>query len=288
MALDEAVTAAGPLSAAQLTAEINEELTELYRRSVARVTGLAGTNDLTGTVTPARPVLLDGMGFMADIANANTGAMTFNGIPLVNHTGAALAEGQVTAGMRITFSYHQASNAFRIITRLAAGKPPVVRIYTAGATWAKPSGLSHAEVTVIGGGGGGEGGSTSSSHAGGDGGAGGTSSFGAHLSATGGAGGAATAGLDGQGSSGDLNYKGNQGALYGAAGEGGAGTSSNLNGSNGGAGGSSRKLIAAAALGATETVTVGAGGTGGNKTASPANNGAAGAGGLVMVTEHFA
>ena len=153
-----------------------------------------------------------------------------------------------------------------------------VTAFTSSGTWTKQADVGSVLVQVVGGGG-----SGSSS-----GGAGGTSSFGSHCSATGGAkapgvntvsvtGGVGSGGV---GSGGDINLRGGNGGFstggssYFGGGSGGAAPSNTGGGGGtgwtsaptnatygGGAGGFSQKLIQAADLSATETVTIGAGGT---------------------------
>lgn len=76
---------------------------------------------------------------------------------------------------------------------------------------------------------------------------------------------------------------GGNGALYGSGGRGGA--YSTFRGKGGASGIYSKKLVAAASCGTTETVTIGAGGAGGNN--SGFGDGQAGAAGIVIVTEYY-
>ena len=156
--LNQTVPTVGPLTAAQLTDEINTELVELYKRSFAKVGGAAGTNAYTGSIPLNRP-LEDANGFIFVVPNANTGPCTFNGLPLVTNQGAALQAGQLSTGMVIAFIYNQPSNDYRVLTPLFAGTAPIVRVYSSPGTfiWTKPSGLVAilVEQQAPGGGGGG-------------------------------------------------------------------------------------------------------------------------------------
>jgi len=181
-----------------------------------------------------------------------------------------------------------------------------VRTYTTGATWTKPANLARIEVRVFGGGGGGAG--AVQGAAAGNGGNGATSTFtynsgASSITATGGTGSSvASGGAGGSGSGGDTNTTGSAGTagVSGTAGNGGnteygiGGGSSNGGGGNdfgaggaggpanagtagggGGGGGQALKVILAAQLGATETVTIGGGGGGGggSKTGTAGTNG---------------
>jgi hypothetical protein len=151
--LNQAVPAVGPLTAAQLTAEINIELAELYKRSFATVGSAAGTNAYTGGIPLNRPLENDN-GFILVVPNGNTGPCTFNGKPLVSNEGTALQSGQLSTGMVIAFVYKLATDDHRILTPLSGGAVPIVRTYITSATWTKPSGLRAVKVRVQAGGGG--------------------------------------------------------------------------------------------------------------------------------------
>jgi hypothetical protein len=174
-------------------------------------------------------------------------------------------------------------------------------------TWTKPTGLKYVTVELVGGGQ--AGGAVDDSNGGR---AGGTSSFGSHLSATGGQ----ANGTGGVGSNGDINVSGKNcndfgygdgirngfdgadsyfapggvgvghetvggAGVYGSGGAGhGTRSSGDAAGAGGAAGGYSRKLIATASLGATESVVVGDAGI-------PVGEAGAGGGGLVIVTEYY-
>ena len=298
-----------PLTAELLTASINEVVGELFRRSFAEVQNPLGTNNYTGAVALDRP-LEDGNGFAMLVPNTNTGACTFNQKPLVSATGADLQGGNLLADSMVLFRYHFDDDHYRVVTPLAGGAVPIVRVYTAASsTWTKPAGLRHVRVRVQGGGGGG-GGS-------GNGTPGGASSFGAFVSAQGGGGGGfnntvatatggdvnipgqaggagylittATArgvsgagassmmGIGGPSVSGTSSTTGLPGTGFGSGGGGGA------SGSGGNAGGGSgayaERLIAPTDLPTTVTVTVGAAGGSGS--------GGAGGPGVVIVEEYY-
>jgi len=174
-----------------------------------------------------------------------------------------------------------------------------VQIFTESGTWNKSSEkIKKVLVEIYGGGGGGASGS-------GDGQDGGTSSFGSHCSATGGGGGDhyGAGGNGGEGTNGDINLTGGDGASestdahggicpYGSVGgiggirgengrgygSGGGGNTSG-EGGGGGASGYARKLIDVSEI-SSETVTVGSGGKGSG------DNAGDGAPGLVIVWEY--
>jgi hypothetical protein len=239
--LDQAVPTTGPLTAAQLTAEINAELSELFRRSFVKVTGAAGTNNYTATIPLNRP-LEDGNGFIMEVPNSNTGASNFNGKPLVTSEAAVLQSGQLSTGQTILFTYDQSSDHYRLVAvnSTGAGSSPVVTVYTNSTTWTKPAGLRYVRARVQAGGGGGDsntgtpggggsygeriiaasligasvsvtvgGGGAGGIYPGGSGGNGGGSSFGSFVSTNGGTGGFTGGGTGGAaGSGGDLNLPG--------------------------------------------------------------------------------
>lgn len=286
MPLDQMVATAGPLTAAQLTAEINEELLELYKRSATKVLTLVGTNTLTGSTLPARPIPKEGMGYLFQFTGGNTGPATYNGLPLLDAFGGALQSGQLVAG---AFAYAVAVGsptvtAFHILTPLAAGRAPILRIYTGNATWTKPAGLSHVVVKLVSGGGAGEKGGGPPGNPGVDGSSGGTSAFGAHLSCVGGQGGSTgSTPSTAVGTGGDINNPGSFVIGAGSGGDGGdAGGGSP--GKRGSDGGQSEKMISNAVLGATEVVSVGAGGLPGFY---GSQQGSPGEPGIVYVYEYY-
>lgn len=176
----------------------------------------------------------------------------------------------------------------------AGGGGRIFRVYSASATWTKPTGLSAIRVWVTGGGGAAGGAFNAGS--------GGTSSFGAHCSATGGQGGRWSSpnyAVGGVGVGGDINIYGqytkdeNGGASFWGHGTlnlnntprtpttYGEGASTAVNFFGGAGGGTSIKLIDEASLTATEVVTVGPAGSGGGSGAT------AGAPGVVMLEEFY-
>lgn len=292
--LNQTVPAAGPLTAAQLTDEINTELLELYKRSFPVVGSPAGTNTYTGSV-PLSRVLSDGNGFIFQVPNTNTAACTFNGRPLVTSEGTALQPAQLAAGQIIVFVYVALSNHYRIISPLSAGTVPVVRVITSSSTWTKPAGLRYIKVKVQGPGGNGNQGSSTVGGTGGQSGAyaekliaaaalsatvavtvsavgsGTATSFG-----TVSAGAALTSTLTAAtASGGDINISGSAGGLGTSAG-GGAGATCPLG--SGGLGGTTSSGRNAGGYG-------GGGGGGGVATGGPA--GGAGAPGCVIVEEYY-
>jgi hypothetical protein len=321
--LNQAVPAVGPLTAAQLTAEINTELAELYKRSFATVGSAAGTNAYTGGIPLNRPLENDN-GFIMVVPNGNTGPCEFNGKPLVSNEGTALQSGQLSTGMVIAFVYKLATDDYRILTPLSGGAAPIVRTYVANATWTKPAGLRYISVQVQAGGGGGGAGTADNQGSGGGsggfgkriiaatllpssvsvavgtGGGGGSgngssgngSSFGAFVITNGGAGGlqgntlGVLGGLGGAvGSGGDLNLPGQPGGNGQSDSVTGVVVSSGFGGSSpiGGAGGR------AVNSGLTSTPTAGTngGGGGGGGGAGGGAGGAAGGNGIVIVEEYY-
>lgn len=153
--LDQAIPAVGPQTAAQWADEINTELAELYKRSLAVVGLPAGTNNYTGSIPLNRPIE-DGNGLIFRVPNSNTGPCDLNGISMVTPTGAALQTGQLLTGMEIILIRHQASNTYRVHTPLTGGTAPIMRVYaTPGTfTWSRPNGLRAVKVRVQAAGGG--------------------------------------------------------------------------------------------------------------------------------------
>ena len=149
MSLDQQVPTVGPLNANQLTSLINQELAELYRRSLAVVGSPAGTNNYTGSIPLSRPIE-DGNGLIFRVPNTNTGPCDLNGISIVTPTGAAIQSGQLFAGMEIVMIRNQASNTYRVHTPLTGGSAPILRVYaTPGTfTWTRPAGLRAVKVRV--------------------------------------------------------------------------------------------------------------------------------------------
>ena len=313
--LDQKIPNVGPLNMFEASDEINTELDELFKRSLAVIGTPAGTNSYTGSI-PLDREIEDGNGFILRVPNANTGACSLNGIPMVSPTGAALQAGQLTTGMEIVMIRHASSNTLRIHTPLSGATAPIVRVYSnPGAfTWTRTAGLRavRARVQAAGGGGGSVNGSgggggeyremmipfnslpstvtvTVGSGGGGgvggggpaaDGSPGGASSFGSFATASGGSGGGSGAGAGGDGgaggSGGDIAIPGKKGGPTLA------GTGSNLTGDGGdspfgGAGGRGRT----AGSGVGRAGDFGGGGGGGS------TSGGAGGNGIVIVEEIY-
>lgn len=225
--LDQVVPSVGPLTAADLTAEINVELAELFRRSFVKVTGAAGTNNYTAAIPLNRP-LEDGNGFIMEVPNSNTGPCNFNGKPLVTSEAAALQSGQLSTGQTILFTYDQSSDHYRLVAvnSTGAGSAPIVTVYTNSTTWTKPAGLRYVRVKVQAGGGGG-------ASSGGGGGGGG---FGERIVAASLLGSSVSVTVGGGGG----------GGLNSAGGNGGASSFGSLITTNGGSGGSISSTVYAA------------------------------------------
>jgi hypothetical protein len=318
--LDQAVPPAGPLTAAQLTDEINTELAELFRRSFVKVTGAAGTNNYTAAIPLNRP-LQDGNGFIMEVPNSNTGASNFNGKPLVTAEAAALQSGQLVTGQTILFTYDQSSDHYRLVAvnSTGAGSAPIVTVYTNSATWTKPAGLRYVRVRVQAGGGGG-GGVTTGSTVGQGGGAGSygeriiaATAIGATVNVTVGGGGAGGAVGTNPGANGGAssfgafvttnggNGGGTSGGDPGDAVAAGSGGDLNIGGQSGraglgvgaGSGGDSMlgrggTTILPGRRDGAPGIGYGAGGSGGFGTGAGGSLGGAGASGVVVVEEYYA
>lgn len=296
--LDQVVPGTGPLTATQLTDEINTELAELYKRSAAKVGTPAGTNTYTGSI-PLSRTLADNNLFLFLVPNTNTSSCTFNGKALKDSTGAALQAGQLQAGQLILFEREAATDDYRILSPLAGGTVPIVRVYTAASTtWTKPAGLRYVKVTVQAPGGNGTNASGGTPGSGGAAGghstkviaagslgstetvtipavgSGNNASFGSHISAPGGGNGSGSAPAAPTG--GDINIAGQRGKVpdTNTVGIGGDGGSSPLGfGGRGTASGAG-----------TAGTGYGSGGGGGGP---PSSSGGAGAGGVVIVEEFY-
>jgi hypothetical protein len=281
----------------------------------ALATGTA--NALVITTAPSNPTAyVSGQRVLVKTASTNTGSTTINwgglGVKTIRKwsSGALidLTGGELISGMIVTLDYD--GTYFVLISASGGGIIVSRQVFTASGTWTKPAGLLYAEIEVIGGGGGGGGTSGSTTAT-----AGGTSSFGSLCSATGGGFGGSyhlaqptintfkAGGGGGSGSGGDINATGQSGTRayqadltalvggdggtsylgvnYGGGGVG--GVSGSVAGAGGGAGGYSRKLVANASLGGTETVTVGGAGSAGT---GGSNRGTAGTAGIIIVTEY--
>lgn len=189
------------------------------------------------------------------------------------------------------FTTDMITNATVTASNFASGVVPVmgkllrIRAYTATGSLKKSPDMTAVLVHVVGGGG-----ATSSTNASN----GGTSSFGSHCSASGGAkavnNAANVRSLGGFGTNGNINLSGGLGdrphlnpsskggvSMFGTFGKGGEDIQGN---GGGGAGGYCMKLILAADIEDTVTITVGSGGT------NLSGNGTNGKGGIVIVYEY--
>lgn len=260
---DDAITSAKIGAGAVLAAALG---TDIIRSVHIDPTDIANIRSELGLGTAA---LLNSSGF-GDLHALDEVSLTelANGtaLRLLGYvTGGAPAEIQLGTNLTLDGSTLNASGGGSFIG---------VQEFTADGTWTKPANLKFVVAVVVGSGAG-----TPSAD-------GETSSFGAHVSATGGSPSGDFPPLGGQGVGGDENFFGGEpdgtkggdsthgfGTVDGTTaprGYGGGGNSS-------GAGGTARKVIDAADLGATETVTVGQGGNGSN---------ADGADGIVIIYEY--
>ena len=259
--------------------------------------------------------------FKAGTANTTGATLAVNGgtaKAIVKDVSTALATGDILANQIVKVVYDGTN--FQMVSFISgtltsqSQTTPIVRTYlNAGspATWTKPANLKWVIVEVQASGGGGAGGGNATG-AGGNGGTGGDVSFGTHATATGGTGGTynGAGGAGGTAASGDINIIGQKGiqgtsgaganlnmvggaggasGSYGGGGNGGTGFGSGntgISGGGGGGGGYSKKLIATATLGATETVTIGVTGTAGSA-GNSSDAGIAGNIGIVIVTEYY-
>jgi hypothetical protein len=303
-------TSGGRIGQGEYAEAVAEHVRGLWGVSILGITLVSGTDDLVGTVTPAIDgPYTSGMAFWLTPDEDNTGPMTLDlgqgAEDLVGQDGSAFEEGEIVGGTTYLLLYtgteFRVQNAGSASGGSSGSALSLVRtIFTASGSWSKNPNLVFAIVHVVGGGGGAGSGGT---------GLGGTSSFGSHCSATGGSGNhTAIGGTPGVGSGGDINMTGARGIHYGtdAAASGGAapgpfGGKATVNQSTGGqtgnnygggaasdvvstdrfgcGGGYSTKVISAAALADSETVTVGAGGV------STGTGSANGAPGIVVVEE---
>jgi hypothetical protein len=79
MALDRLTPTTGPKTGTAYATEIQEEVTGLWDRAVCTLTGVAGTNTITATLTPALTgSLQNGMPFILKPAATNTSTVTLN------------------------------------------------------------------------------------------------------------------------------------------------------------------------------------------------------------------
>lgn len=300
MAASGSVPASGPRTAAQLAAEINDELALLYGRAPVLLGSVSGTDVIIGSATPAASftAYAAGQTFSFVAAANNTGSVTLNinsigAKNLRTAAGAALVAGQLVEDT--LYVVHVVPIAgpdveFRLIGSgggsASTGTPSVDVVFTgASATFAKADypGAKEFVVWAIGVGGGGGNASTDSGGGGGAGGVArkrfipadlaasitvtvnGTASTFAHTTAVvgnaGSAGSSPSGGAGGTATGGDFN-------ITGAAGTAGADVAGDTGtGGSGGVGGSTWKGW-------------GIGGGGGRGSISPtaAQNGSAGVG----------
>jgi hypothetical protein len=92
------------------TASIATNLTSIQNGNVFLLTGVAGTNTITATITPAITAYVTGQTFRFVAAGANTGAVTINinglGAKAVTKSGAtALTGGDIPAGAAVQIFY---------------------------------------------------------------------------------------------------------------------------------------------------------------------------------------
>lgn len=104
----------------------NQEFNKLYQGNILVINSLAGTDDLTGSTTPAATSLTDGEMRQFTAAATNTTVMRYNdnGLGLISiksAAGTALGAGDVVSGTTYMMRYYSANNEWRILTNLGAG-----------------------------------------------------------------------------------------------------------------------------------------------------------------------
>lgn len=322
MALDRLIVQTGTGPA--VSSSIQEEVTELWNRSICTLTDIGGTGDaITADLEPALTSgLVDGMAFWLTPTANNTGAATIaiNGasaIDIVDVDGNPLISGGLVSGRRYLLAAD--GSDLRVISGGGSSGSSLRTIYTANDTWIKPDGLVRVTVTVVAGGGagggvtgattygggGGGGGAAETSVAAGDlassvaitvgtggagsananGGNGGSSSFGTHCVASGGTGGLSAA----NGGTGGAAGVGTAGDILKRGGPGASGNGTNLGGQS--ANGSFGALAVAnntTSAGNAALQRSGGGGSGASRFAGSGNlAGGNGANGYVIVEEFY-
>jgi len=97
----------GPRTGNDYLDQVAEEILALWNTaSVITISGVSGTNTITGTITP--PLIsgfLDGMNFILTPVATNTGAVTFNGTAVVDAEGVALTAGALRINSHVLLHY---------------------------------------------------------------------------------------------------------------------------------------------------------------------------------------
>jgi hypothetical protein len=276
-----AVSAANPIVVGDNDTRMLASGTALYvggitNTSIPYVVATGTTQAYTATLASSVSSLASGtyIHFLAPSTNASSVTLNVNGLgakTIKKPFSSSLASGEILTGQVTSVVYDGTS--FQLQNQSQVG--PIINTYITSGTWTKPAGLKYVIAEVVGGGGGASSSSASSGGAGAGGGGysrkkilattlgttetvsvggggastvnGGTTSFGAHCSATGGNGATANTapGNGGSGSSGDLNTSGSPGTGLvvtngypggsgGGSYYGGGGAGSSSNGSNGG------------------------------------------------------
>lgn len=131
-------------------------LKQLFDAAIWPLTSVGGTGDVvTATLDPALTAgLAENMRFAISWAAANTGGMTLsiNGgsaVPVLDVTGAAMVAGSAAAGGRAFLEY--VGGSFRVINQLVVGgqNGPVRTVFTASATWTKPTGYADDHPVLV-------------------------------------------------------------------------------------------------------------------------------------------
>lgn len=126
MAADRSIPTSGPKTGAEVTTDILEELTQLYKIAPMTVESVGGDGDgITGGVTPALSAYADQQTFIVRIGSANTVvAPTLNvdsigAVTIVGNDGGALVAGELVAGTAVLLQYETSPSArLRILANL--------------------------------------------------------------------------------------------------------------------------------------------------------------------------
>lgn len=126
MALDRAVPTSGPRSPTLFAGDINEELERLYQLAPAIPASVAGTNTVTGTISPTITSYSQTPLVLFQAFGTNTGAMTVNwnavaAEALVKQGGTAMESGDVTAGAYYLIARNSTETRWYLVGSVGGG-----------------------------------------------------------------------------------------------------------------------------------------------------------------------
>lgn len=145
-----------PVTGSDFMDAVAREISALWDYSRLPMTNVGGTaNAITADIVPALTHgLVDGMGFLITPIHNTTGAVTINGVSVVDTTGAALVSGAMAAGTKYQLVYDGPTSKLVLLGAVSIVPTGLYQqLFTASGTYTPTAGMRFCIVTMLGAGG---------------------------------------------------------------------------------------------------------------------------------------